>query len=110
VSWICYGACALISVAALCDDARAAGPDAIITAAEVARENFETQLAKDTSEWKYASYVKDVENYDIGISQNQNSYVVVFILRKRGTHLKGGGGEYHVDKTTLRITRFKGYE
>ena len=86
----------------------------ILSAAEVAIKDFKTRLDNEstsTSEWEFSKFVFDIENYNIGLSQDRDHFVVVFLLRRHGNDvIKGGGGEYWVNKSDLRIARFQGYE
>ena len=59
---------------------------------------------------KYSAYVSDISNYNVGISENNDGYTVVFLLKKIAVKIKGGGGEYKVSKGNLKITRFLGYK
>lgn len=86
---------------------------AILEAAEVAYRDFSgrLELERDVEpEWEFSDYVLKVENYDIGLSQTTDFYIVVFLLMKSDAAITGGGGEYKIRKTTFEIVEFTGYE
>lgn len=68
-------------------------PD-IFRAANVATQDFSAKLKADSSDkWKYSAYVADIRNYNIGLSDGDGFYVVVFLLKRGAVNLKGGGAE-----------------
>lgn len=96
----------------------ARGEDSIINsdavrAANIAYSDFERRLAsRDDREGELAEYVLDPRNYDIGVSQTRDMYVVVFLLRKAPPYeyVIGGGGHYHLRKEDFTIVNFSGYK
>ena len=108
---------ALFAVILLAVSAGAArGDDSRITsdairAANIAYIDFENRLSsRDDREGALAAYVLNPKNYDIGISQTKETYIVV--LRPRRVppyeYLMGGGGQYFIRKSDLMIVRFVG--
>jgi len=87
----------------------AQGKSRILDAAETAREKFASELGKrKPSDWEWEKYVSNVDNYDIGLSESPELYVVVFTPREK--RIRGGRYEYWVSKSDLKIVKFKGYE
>ncbi len=82
----------------------------IFHAAQIARADYQLKI-KDKElfpEHLYVIYSK-VENYSIGISETKIYYVVVFIPKKFGRKMNGGGGEYLIRKSDFGIESFLGY-
>lgn len=85
----------------------------IIRAVQIAYADFENRLAsRDDREGELAEYILNPKNYDIGISQTRNLYIVVFLPRKLppNEYLIGGGGQYLIRKADLTILKFIGYK
>lgn len=84
------------------------GP-AIFDAGEVARKLFIQKLGEEpVRNTDLSRYIKNINNYDIGIGDSGDCYVVVFRLRDR--RIIGGGGEVWVKKDGLKVVKFSGYE
>ena len=50
------------------------------------------------------SYLANIENYDVVISQKNGSYIVIFTPAPLdGRYLKGGGAEYFIDGADFKI-------
>lgn len=84
-----------------------------IRAANIAYLDFKNRLAsRDDREGELADYVLNPQNYDIGISQTKDMYLVVFLPRKVPPYeyLIGGGGQYLVKKSDFKIVKFTGYK
>lgn len=83
----------------------------LLSAASVAYEDYSKKLEIGKSaEWEYSAYVSNISNYSVGLSEAKNAYVVVFQLKKASVKINGSGGVYYIDKESLRILRFAGYE
>ncbi|UJB19219.1 MULTISPECIES: hypothetical protein [Lysobacter] len=77
----------------------------IIEAARIATIAFSQDLprryqAPNNSD---AAYLRNIDNYDIGLSQNTEAYIVLFRVRDR--NFSGGGADYRISKTDLKITK-----
>lgn len=85
------------------------GADAL-EAASVAYADFKVRLSSRSDAGDLAMYLADPKNYDIGISQTDVSYIVVFIPRRTGSYkyLIGGGAQYQIRKSDLSIVKFVG--
>src|SRR5688500_211409 len=71
----------------------------ILHAAQVARQDFSLKLAGFPEETEFDRFFENIDNYDIGVSEDSDSFVVVFKLRKKGNSVvKGGGAMYKVRK------------
>ena len=103
------------AVLALASHAYAAAPidhARSLEAARMAMGALEERLQKEPDDWEFATYVKDIRNYDIGISENKQVYVVVFVLRDipgQGP-FNGGRADFYLDKRTLKVVRFVGHK
>ena len=82
-------------------------------AAQIAVNDYSERLAKerelDPSD--LSRYVTDIHNYDIGMRETGDAYIVRFTLKQpKGRSINGGGGEYKIKKGSLEIVSFTGYE
>lgn len=84
----------------------------ILQAAEIARHDFALRLEKFPAKTDFDRFVEDIDNYDVGLSDAGDTFVVVLKLRKRerGEVIKGGGAVYKVRKKDLAIISFVGQE
>ena len=85
----------------------------VLDAAKVALEDFRIRLSHEpATDWKWGPYVADICNYAIGLSETSGAYIVVINLRdKPGViDFNGGRARYIVDKKSLKIVNFTGYE
>lgn len=73
-----------------------------------ANKDFQRRLAEDKSDWEYADYVRNISNYNIGISSSACCYFIVYLIRQPENKIHGGGGVYKIDKRSLEIIRFEG--
>jgi hypothetical protein len=107
-----FVAAAMIFVLLFCSAAYASdeSESKIFHAAQIASTDYQLKIKdKELSpEHLYAIYSK-VENYSIGMSETEAYYVVVFLPKKSGRKMNGGGGEYLIRKSDFGIERFLGY-
>jgi len=86
-------------------------PPSILRAAEVAYQDFSAKLDQGrTIQWEYSDYVGNIQNYDIGLSESDTSYIVVFLLKQGDVKINGGGGEYKINKGDFRVMQFTVYK
>lgn len=101
---------------ALCAD-RTPG-SGVESAVGVAREKFARRLADERSgralsrDEDLLSFLMNPDNYDVGVSQTMDLYIVVFLPRRIPPfeNVVGGGGVYYIRKSDLAVIRFAGYE
>lgn len=82
-------------------------------AAQIAVNDYTARLARErnAAPSELDQYVADIRNYDIGMRETGNAYIVRFTLKQpKDRSIKGGGGEYKIKKGSLEIVRFTGYE
>lgn len=80
-----------------------------LEATHAARKAFATLHSESPrTQWEFSAHVRDIDNYDMGVGQNRRYYVIVFLLKDK--RFIGGGGEYWIRKSDLRIEKFRGYE
>jgi len=81
-------------------------------AAQIAVNDFTERLAKERDlSTDTGVYIADIHNYDIGMRETDDAYVIRFSPKPRPGHrIFGGGGEYKIKKGSLEIIRFNGYE
>ena len=84
----------------------------LLRAAEVARHDFSSKLKSFPAETDFDKYVENIDNYNVGLSDAGEAFVVVFQLKKRerGEIIKGGGATYRIRKKDLVIISFVGQE
>src|SRR5690606_8115140 len=91
----------------------------IASAVGVAYERFENELAVEYSgqvtgkeAGALSRFVGNPRNYDVGVSQTRDLYIVVFLPRRISPfeNVVGGGGEYHIRKSDLKVVKFTGYK
>lgn len=84
----------------------------LLRAAEVARHDFSSKLKGFPTETDFDKFVENIDNYNIGLSDAGEAFVVVFTLKKRkkGEVIKGGGAMYRIRKKDLAIISFVGQE
>ncbi|ALN60823.1 hypothetical protein GLE_5482 [Lysobacter enzymogenes] len=51
--------------------------------------------------------MRDINSYDVGISQNSKHFVFIFLVRNK--NFSGGGGEIWVSKESLKVERTSNY-
>lgn len=84
-----------------------------LQAAQVARNSHQERLesrAEKEGSTDIGKYVLDIENYDIGISENDREFVIYISLRKNKMGLLPTGGTYWIDKKTLKIENAVGFK
>jgi hypothetical protein len=90
----------------------------VAKAAAVAYARFEVDLEREYSEHPISedtvellAFSRNPGNYDMGVSQTNELYVVVFLPRRVPPfeHVTGGGGEYWVMKSDLSVVKSIGY-
>ncbi|UNK42109.1 hypothetical protein MNO14_14345 [Luteimonas sp. S4-F44] len=90
----------------------------IAKAASIAYEKFKIDLASEYSGHpvvegaeKLLEFSREPGNYDMGVSQTEEFYIVVFLPRRvpHFENVVGGGGEYRIRKTDLALVGSKGY-
>lgn len=83
----------------------------VVDATRVAYEDFEKRLAERTDrEGNLAQFVLNAKNYDVGVSQTDSEFVVVFKPKQTPRRILGGGGQYFIRKSDLSIVGFMGYK
>lgn len=82
----------------------------VLEAAQVARQDFAGRLKSYPPQTSYDKYEGNIDNYNIGISENKENYIVIFKLRPLGSGIKGGGAIYKIEKKGLKIRDFIGQE
>ncbi len=57
-------------------------------------------------------FSRNPRNYDMGVSQTDDLYIVVFLPRRVPPfeNVVGGGGEYRIRKSDLSVVRSMGYK
>ncbi|MBB3344729.1 hypothetical protein [Luteimonas sp. RC10] len=101
--------------------ARAADNGSIVNvakAAAIAYARFEVDLERGYSEHPISEdtiellvFSRNPGNYDMGVSQTNELYVVVFLPRRVPPfeNVTGGGGEYRIRKSDLSVMSSMGY-
>ena len=84
--------------------------DGSLQAAFHAKSDFNKRLASEPGDWEYGNYVSNIDNYSVGISSSPCCYHVVFLLKKTDALIRGGGGKYTINKKSLKIISFEGYD
>lgn len=81
---------------------------AAIEAASIAYADFKSKLKSRTGDGELAAYLAEPDNYNIGISQTESVYIIVFVPRRSGSfkYLMGGGAEYQIRKSDMSIEGF----
>ncbi|WP_144436680.1 hypothetical protein [Lysobacter antibioticus] len=103
------GAFIFLSLAVCSFSISAADNSAIFDAGEVARKLFIQKLGEEPARnTDLSRYIRNINNYDVGIGDSGECYVVVFRLRDR--RIIGGGGEVWVRKSDREVVKFSGYE
>lgn len=99
-------------------DDRLSTPD-VAKAASVAYTRFVSELATRYSDHpileetvELLEFSRDPHNYDMGVSQTDDLYIVVFLPRRVPPfeNVVGGGGEYRIRKSDLSVVRSMGYK
>ncbi|MEN5118181.1 hypothetical protein ABE488_12725 [Luteimonas sp. TWI662] len=109
----------LWAVMSCASTARSADGVSVAKAAAVAYARFEADFEREYSEHpisedtiKLLAFSRNPGNYDLGVSQTDELYVVVFLSRRVPPfeNVTGGGGEYWVRKSDLSVVRSIGYK
>jgi len=83
----------------------------ILQAAGVARHDYSSRLKEFPAKTEFDRFVENIDNYDVGLSDAGDNFIVVFKLRKKkGEVVMGGGAIYTVRKKDLVIVNFSGQE
>lgn len=80
-----------------------------IEALKVASDKFSERLEKiKNGGSEHAGYMSQRSNYNVGVSESSDLYVVVFVPSNR--NIIGGGVEYRISKISMKIVKVVGYE
>lgn len=83
----------------------------ILQAAEVARNDFATKLGETPADSDYERFANDIDNYNVGLSDAGDSFIVYLKLKsKDGGVVLGGAARYRIRKSDLSIEEFVGLE
>ncbi|MFZ2753441.1 MAG: hypothetical protein WAZ48_08325 [Lysobacteraceae bacterium] len=85
----------------------------ILQAGMAALGDYEARLdvrKKNEEKSGLANYVFEINNYDIGLSESRDHYVVVIRLRKNEEGMEVGGATYWVDKKSMEIANAVGFK
>lgn len=85
-------------------------PSGVAESISVARASFNEKIKKDFPGQGDGLLWRDIRNYSMGVVENEYEVVIVFMPRHDKGTLIGGGGEYHVNKNSKIIEKFRGYE
>lgn len=101
-------ACGLVNARA--QDAGHLDGDAL-KAGAVAIEQFSFFLGKEKPRDDSESFLSRIENYDVTIKVDADSYTFMFIPKPyKGSHLKGGGAFYKISKADYKVIDTKRYK
>ncbi|WP_223621668.1 hypothetical protein [Lysobacter sp. ESA13C] len=97
----------LIALASL-QPAMAQSPDNLVKASGMAIAAYSKNIAeRHTTPGADGDYMRNINNYDIGISQNSN--YIIFIFLPSDKNIAGGGGEIWISKKNMRIEKTSNY-
>lgn len=82
-------------------------------AVAISRQSFVQEIEKHRDDGdELSSYVSEINNYDVNVSDKGDYYEVSYILKqpRDGSVIKGGGGKYTIIKKTNAIAKYEGFE
>lgn len=85
----------------------------IFQAGMTASIDYETRLRarkKEEDGTNLAKYALDISNYDIGMSESNDYYVIVIKLRKNEEGMEVGCATYWIEKKTMKIANAVGFK
>lgn len=83
----------------------------ILQAAEVARNDFAAKLGEAPVDSDYDRFASNIENYNVGLSDAGDSFIVYLKLKSQdGGIVLGGAARYKIRKKDLAIEQFVGLE
>lgn len=78
-----------------------------LLAVEAAYAHFQKELSKENyPDVEYSALIANIENYSVGVSFNNENFLVVFIPRLPGYDIEGGGAKYVIRKKDMVIIDF----
>lgn len=82
-----------------------------LRAGAVALEQFSTILSKYSPKDETENFLSRIENYDVQVEVEENSYTFIFIPKPyKGSRLNGGGAFYKIRRNDYKLLDTKRYK